>query len=75
MGLMRACSYNRLGGSLPGWLANKTALHDVKLEFNEFVGPIPWQLGDMSRLSVLRLEYNRLSGECLSESHDSCRIA
>ncbi len=52
-----------LDGSIPGELAELTALKQLYLYGNELTGPIPAELGDLSSLTHLHAYDNDLSGE------------
>ena len=52
-----------LDGSIPGELAELTALKELYLYGNELTGPIPAELGNLTRLTHLHAYDNDLSGE------------
>eukprot|EP01018_Ginkgo_biloba_P039898 Gb_15482 [translate_table: standard] len=56
-----ALSNNHLEGSVPGFLANFSNLHDLELDNNSFSGTIPESFSHLN-LSVLNLSKNNLSG-------------
>lgn len=62
-GDLRINDWNFLGGNLPAWLGNLTALRVLNLKNNNFTGEIPSQWSKLTNLEQLILAGNNITGE------------